>query len=62
MLEYRINFFVSNAFRVPTIAECMTLTDDLEVQDHIIMNMTFVISDTTHARAIEIGKVLCKIT
>ena len=56
MLEHRICFFVSNVLWViPTSKKCVTLMGDLKIQGHMIFNVIFHISASTHARAVEIG-------
>lgn len=46
---------------IPGTEKYMTLTYDLEIQGQMILHVTLPISPTTHARAVEIGKVKCKI-
>ena len=57
--------FVSKVFClrkfIPGTAKSMTLTYDLGIQGNMILHAILPISATTRARAIEIGKVTCKI-
>jgi len=39
----------------------VTLTNDLEIQGHMNLHVTLPILGVTHARAVEIDKVTCKI-
>jgi len=47
---------------MPHTPICVTLTYDLEIQVHMNLHGTLPISATTHAEAVEIGKIKCKIT